>query len=170
MSLNKEPSASSNKEPSASLNKEPSASPNKEPEPPAAQKIALQDFTPDKWIEIRKQLTIGASLGEIASHCLYQGRSGSQLQFLIDNNQTSLYDTTHQQTLGEALSDYFAEPLSVEITFGVAEQETPRAADNREKAERLAEAVDTLNADPSVIKFKQLFDGHLNEQSVRPID
>ena len=169
-SLNKEPSASSNKEPSASLNKEPSASPNKEPEPPAAQKIALQDFTPDKWIEIRKQLTIGASLGEIASHCLYQGRSGSQLQFLIDNNQTSLYDTAHQQTLGEALSDYFAEPLSVEITFGVAEQETPRAADNREKAERLAEAVDTLNADPSVIKFKQLFDGHLNEQSVRPID
>ena len=166
----KEPSASSNKEPSASLNKEPSASPNKEPEPPAAQKIALQDFTPDKWIEIRKQLTIGASLGEIASHCLYQGRSGSQLQFLIDNNQTSLYDTAHQQTLGEALSDYFAEPLSVEITFGVAEQETPRAADNREKAERLAEAVDTLNADPSVIKFKQLFDGHLNEQSVRPID
>ena len=169
-SLNKEPSASSNKEPSASSNKEPSASPNKEPEPPAAQKIALQDFTPDKWIEIRKQLTIGASLGEIASHCLYQGRSGSQLQFLIDNNQTSLYDTAHQQTLGEALSDYFAEPLSVEITFGVAEQETPRAADNREKAERLAEAVDTLNADPSVIKFKQLFDGHLNEQSVRPID
>ena len=165
-----EPSASSNKEPSASSNKEPSASPNKEPEPPAAQKIALQDFTPDKWIEIRKQLTIGASLGEIASHCLYQGRSGSQLQFLIDNNQTSLYDTAHQQTLGEALSDYFAEPLSVEITFGVAEQETPRAADNREKAERLAEAVDTLNADPSVIKFKQLFDGHLNEQSVRPID
>ena len=169
-SSNKEPSASSNKEPSASPNKEPSASSNKEPEPPAAQKIALQDFTPDKWIEIRKQLTIGASLGEIASHCLYQGRSGSQLQFLIDNNQTSLYDTAHQQTLGEALSDYFAEPLSVEITFGVAEQETPRAADNREKAERLAEAVDTLNADPSVIKFKQLFDGHLNEQSVRPID
>ena len=169
-SSNKEPSASLNKEPSASSNKEPSASPNKEPEPPAAQKIALQDFTPDKWIEIRKQLTIGASLGEIASHCLYQGRSGSQLQFLIDNNQTSLYDTAHQQTLGEALSDYFAEPLSVEITFGVAEQETPRAADNREKAERLAEAVDTLNADPSVIKFKQLFDGHLNEQSVRPID
>jgi len=137
---------------------------------PRAQKISLQDFTPEKWIEIRKQLSIGASLGEIASHCLYKGRDGSQLQFLIDNNQTSLYDTAHQQTLGEALSDYFAEPVTVAITFGVAEQETPRAADTREKAERLAQAVDSLNSDPSVIKFKQLFDGHLNEQSVRPID
>ncbi|MDB2480390.1 DNA polymerase III subunit gamma/tau [Porticoccaceae bacterium] len=137
---------------------------------PRAQKISLQDFTPEKWIEIRKQLSIGASLGEIASHCLYKGRDGSQLQFLIDNNQTSLYDTAHQQTLGEALSDYFAEPVTVAITFGVAEQETPRDADTREKAERLAQAVDSLNSDPSVIKFKQLFDGHLNEQSVRPID
>ena len=137
---------------------------------PRAQKISLQDFTSEKWIEIRKQLSIGASLGEIASHCLYKGRDGSQLQFLIDNNQTSLYDTAHQQTLGEALSDYFAEPVTVAITFGVAEQETPRDADTREKAERLAQAVDSLNSDPSVIKFKQLFDGHLNEQSVRPID
>ena len=137
---------------------------------PRAQKISLQDFTPEKWIEIRKQLSIGASLGEIASHCLYKGRDGSQLQFLIDNNQTSLYDTAHQQTLVGALSDYFAEPVTVAITFGVAEQETPRAADTREKAERLAQAVDSLNSDPSVIKFKQLFDGHLNEQSVRPID
>jgi DNA polymerase-3 subunit gamma/tau len=137
---------------------------------PTAQKIALQDFTPDKWIEIRKQLSIGASLGEIASHCLYQGRSGNQLQFLIDSNQTSLYDSAHQQTLAEALSEYFGEAVTVEITFGVPEQETPRAADNREKAERLAAAVETLNSDPSVIKFKQLFDGHLNEQSVRPID
>ncbi|MGB2041434.1 MAG: DNA polymerase III subunit gamma/tau [Porticoccaceae bacterium] len=162
---------------------EPELAPEPEPEPesiaepiepvitePAVQRIALQDFTPDKWIEIRKQLSIGASLGEIASHCLYQERSGSQLQFLIDSNQTSLYDSAHQQTLAEALSEYFGEAVSVEITFGVPEQETPRAADNREKAERLAAAVETLNSDPSVIKFKQLFDGHLNEQSVRPID
>ena len=137
---------------------------------PAVEKIPLEDFTPQNWIDIRKQLTIGASLGEIASHCLYQGRQGNQLRFLIDSDETSLYDTAHQQSLAEALSDYFAEQLSVEITFGVAEQETPRAADIREKSERLAEAVQTLNSDPSVVKFKQLFDGDLDEKSVRPID
>jgi DNA polymerase-3 subunit gamma/tau len=190
-SLNKEqePSASLNKEqePSASLNKEqePSASLNKEQEPSAAfneeppevapqqltiKKISLQDFTPHNWIDIRKQLSIGASLGEIASHCLYQGRQGSQLQFLIDSDETSLYDAAHQQSLAEALSEYFAQPLSVEISFGVAEQETPRAVDIREKSERLAEAVEAINSDPSVIKFKQLFDGTLDEKSVRPID
>jgi DNA polymerase-3 subunit gamma/tau len=161
---NEVPSASfNNEEPSASINKEePSASCNKE--------IPLKEFTPDNWIQLRKQLTIVASLGEIASHCLYLGRSGTELRFMIDSNHNSLYDDAHQAQFSEALSDYFKTPVSVEISLGVAEQETPRAANLREKSERLAEAVETLNSDPAVVKFKQLFDGAVDERSVRPID
>ena len=43
--------------------------------------IPLEHFTSDNWIQLRRQLSIGASLGEIASHCLYLGRSGQQLNF-----------------------------------------------------------------------------------------
>jgi DNA polymerase-3 subunit gamma/tau len=135
---------------------------------PAA--IALERFTPENWIQLRRQLSIGASLGEIASHCLYLGRNGQQLNFLIDSDHNSLYDDPHQLQFSEALSDYFQQPVTVEITLGVAEKETPRAATTREKAERLVEAVDSLNQDPAVVKFKQLFDGVLDERSVRPID
>jgi DNA polymerase-3 subunit gamma/tau len=167
-SANREPSASFNKEaPSASLNEEaPSASVNKEPQ----ESISLEKFTPENWIELRKQLTIVASLGEIASHCLYLGRSGSELRFLIDSNHNSLYDDAHQEQFSEALSDYFKTPVTVQVSLGVAEQETPRAANLREKSERLAEAVETLNNDPAVVQFKQLFDGTVDERSVRPID
>ena len=179
-SLNEEPSALPNQEPSASHieelsvlpNKEPSASPTKEhpAASPIEDRVSLQKFNPNNWIEIRKQLSIGASLGEIASHCLYKGREGSQLNFLIDSDETSLYDSAHQQSLAEALSDYFQQPVTVDITFGVAEQETPRAANIRETSERRALAIDTLNLDPEVIKFKAVFDGALDEKSVRPID
>ena len=175
--VSEEPSAFPNKEPSA--DKEPSASPNKE-EPlaflnkealtaPDNEAISLQDFSPDNWIELRKQLSIVASLGEIASHCLYLGRSGTTLRFLIDSGHNSLYDDPHQEQFSEALSDYFKTPVTVEISLGVAEQETPRAANLREKSERLAEAVETLNNDPAVVKFKQLFDGGVDERSVQPI-
>ncbi|MDA9095839.1 DNA polymerase III subunit gamma/tau [Porticoccaceae bacterium] len=170
--VSEEPSEAYIEEPLASLNEEPSASPTKEH--PAAShvedRVSLQKFNPNNWIEIRKQLSIGASLGEIASHCLYKGREGSQLNFLIDSDETSLYDSAHQQSLAEALTDYFQQPVTVDITFGVAEQETPRAANIRETSERLALAIDTLNSDPEVIKFKAVFDGALDEKSVRPID
>jgi DNA polymerase-3 subunit gamma/tau len=132
--------------------------------------IPLEQFTSDNWIQLRRQLSIGASLGEIASHCLYLGRSGQQLNFLIDSDHNSLYDDPHQQQFSEALSDYFQQPVIVDITLGVAEKETPRAATTREKAERLVEAVESLNRDLAVEKFKQLFDGVLDERSVRPID
>jgi DNA polymerase-3 subunit gamma/tau len=132
--------------------------------------IALERFTPENWIQLRRQLSIGASLGEIASHCLYLGRNGQQLNFLIDSDHNSLYDEPHQEQFSEALSDYFQQPVTVEITLGVAEKETPRAATTREKAERLVEAVNSLNQDPAVVKFKQFFDGALDERSVRPID
>ena len=168
-SPSKEASASPSKEASAFPNKEASASSNKELSVDAAT-IPLQDFSPENWIELRKQLSIVASLGEIASHCLYLGRSGTALRFLIDSGHNSLYDDPHQEQFSEALSDYFKTPVTVEISLGVAEQETPRAANLREKSERLAEAVETLNNDPAVVKFKQLFDGGVDERSVQPID
>jgi DNA polymerase III subunit gamma/tau len=178
--IEQQPLASSVETPSGYTNNEPpSAIPNEDASLPSANKqplavdnsaIPLQKFTPDNWIELRKQLTIVASLGEIASHCLYLGRSGTELRFLIDSDHNSLYDDAHQAQFSEALSEYFKTPVSVDISLGVAEQETPRAANLREKSERLAEAVDTINNDPAVVKFKQQFDGVVDERSVRPID
>ena len=133
-------------------------------------KVSLNEFLPSHWIEVRRQLKIGASLGEIASHCLFTARVDDVLQFIIDDQENSLFDSSHQESLGVALSDYFDHPLTVSINSGVAKDETPRAANIRENNERKAAAVERLNADPSVMQFKQLFNGGLDEQSVESID
>ena len=134
------------------------------------ERVNLNDSSPDNWIEVRSHLNIGASLGEIASHCLYSGRNQDELVFVIDNQENSLYDLSHQDTLGQALSEYFNHALSVVINSGVTQQETPRAASVRDTAERHAAAVDRLNTDAAVVQFKTLFDGSLDESSVKPID
>ena len=133
-------------------------------------KVSLNEFLPSHWIEVRRQLKIGASLGEIASHCLFTARVDDVLQFIIDDQENSLFDASHQESLAVALSDYFDHPLTVSINSGVAKDETPRAANIRENNERKAAAVERLNADPSVMQFKQLFNGGLDEQSVESID
>lgn len=135
-----------------------------------ADNIALDEFTPENWVDVRRQLTIGASLGEVASHCLYLSRQNNELTFMIDDQENSLYDSGHQFSLADALTMYFGQEIKVFINSGLTEAETPRAVDRRETAERHAEAVDMLNQDPSVQRFKQLFDGVLDERSVQPID
>ena len=89
---------------------------------------------------------------------------------MIDDQENSLYDSSHQLGLADALTVYFDQEIKVSINSGLTEPETPRAVDRRETAERHAEAVDMLNEDPSVQRFKQLFDGVLDERSVQPID
>ena len=133
-------------------------------------RVSLNDFSPDNWIEVRSHLSIGASLGEIASHCLYSCRNKDELVFVIDHQENSLYDRSHQDSLALALSDYFNHTLSVVISSGVTQQETPRAASVRDSAERHAAAVDRLNSDAAVVQFKTLFDGSLDESSVKSID
>jgi DNA polymerase-3 subunit gamma/tau len=133
-------------------------------------KINLEALTPDNWVKVHQGLILGGSLGEIASHCLFKQRVGNTLAFVIDQQQTSLYDTAHQQSLAKALSEYFGVALEVEITFGAADKETPRAANIRAKEERLATAIEVLNQDPDLQEFKQRFDACLDEKTVRPID
>jgi len=132
--------------------------------------IALNQLAPNNWLEVHSQLNLGASLGEIASHCLFSERRENQLFFIIDQQQTSLYDSAHQQGLAEALSKYFGVQVSVEISFGVAQKETPRAANIRAKEERLAAAIEVLNQDPDLQEFKKKFDANLDTNTVRPID
>ena len=132
--------------------------------------ITLNQLAPNNWLEVHSQLNLGASLGEIASHCLLSERRENQLFFIIDQEQTSLYDAAHQQSLAEALSDYFGVQVSVEISFGKTQKETPRAANIRAKEERLAAAIEVLNQDPDLQEFKQKFDANLDTKTVRPID
>ena len=136
----------------------------------AKPKIDLHDLCPDNWLKVHSQLNLGASLGEIVSHCLFHEKRENQLLFIIDQQQTSLYDASHQLSLAEALSEYFDEEVTVDISFGVAEQETPRAANIRAKEERLAAAIEALNQDPDLQEFKQKFDANLDTKTVRPID
>jgi hypothetical protein len=133
-------------------------------------RVSLSELEPSNWICVRKQLDIGGSLGEIASHCLFSTRVDQKLFFVLDRAEDSLFDSTHSSSLAKELTDYFGETVTVEIDLGETDRETPRAADIREKSESHAAAVRALNADPAVQQFKKLFDGSLDEASVEPLD
>ncbi len=135
-----------------------------------ADHISLSDFEPNNWIDVRNKIDIGGSLGEIASHCMFKNRIEDTLYFMLDHAEDSLFDSSHSSGLAEVLSAYFGQTVLVEIDSGTVARETPRAAAIREKSESHAAAVQRLNADPAVKKFKELFDGSLDEESVESID
>ena len=134
----------------------------------SAERILWDDFGSDSWVDVYRQLELRASLKEIASHCILVENTGSGLDFIIEEDNASLYNENHQQSLAEVLSHYFAKPIIVRINVGVSSSESPRTILLREQNRISKEALDSLNADPSIAEFKRVFDGTVEVASVVP--
>lgn len=132
--------------------------------------ISLQSLSPEGWPDLYDALPMGGMLGNTASHCILNTISGGNLSFVLDSNESTLYDTSHQQRLAELLSDYFDAAVNVEIVVGTVQGETPAARIMRRKSERLAEAIDSLENDNHVQQIVEYFGGELVKESIRPLD
>ena len=95
---------------------------------------------------------------------------GNTLRFDLDIANSSLYEEGHQQRLADTLSEYFGQPVDVDIEVGAVAMETPQANRLRKKEERQAAALDSLKHDPNVRRVMDVFGGVLLEKTVKPID
>lgn len=131
--------------------------------------ISLEEFTPAHWVGVYQALNIRGVIQSTASNAVLTGREGNQLYFLLDEARASLYEDSHRQRLGDLLSDYFGQPLKVHINIGplAPDHLTPAQAGINERAEKLAQGIATLQADPFVQQLVRDFDGELKIDSVK---
>ncbi|BFM15259.1 DNA polymerase III subunit gamma/tau [Maricurvus nonylphenolicus] len=142
-----------------------------QPEPvPDIEKVSFDQVGPDTWIPVYLGLGVGGVLQSTVSNCLLVGREGNTLHFLLDQNNSMLYDESHQQRLSEMLSNYFGQPVQALISQGAVDRETPAAYAIRLKAERQAQALNAMQTDPLVQQLLQHFDAILQTDTVVPID
>ena len=71
--------------------------------------------------------------------------------------------------LQQALADYFARPLKLNIEQEKIVGDTPAAVAQRQKRERQEQAVASLEKDEFVREVIDLFDAKLIESSIKPL-
>ena len=103
----------------------------------------------------------------LASNCALLRREGNTVFLSIDPRSESVLTRQRKQALADAVSDYFNEALTLDISIGAAAVETPvqeatRVADERLEAERIK-----LEADPNVQALKDMFGAELNTESIK---
>lgn len=136
----------------------------------ATEPCAFKELEPNRWIEIYQGLPVGGVLQNIAANLALVEVRGNTLRFDLDIDNSSLYEITHQQRLAEVLTEYFNQPINVDIEVGVVSLETPQACRLRKREERQAAALDSLQHDPSVRRVMDVFGGVLLEKTVKPVD
>ncbi|WP_339899887.1 DNA polymerase III subunit gamma/tau [uncultured Gilvimarinus sp.] len=138
------------------------------PEPIAM--VSLADTAPLRWPEIYLGLSVGGVMRNTAANCELVGRQGNQLHFILDEQNSSLYDESHQQRLADILNEYYGEPVSVVIQPGQVQTETPAQIATRKQSERYEQAVESVKSDPIVQQLVEHFAATLDEVTVEPID
>lgn len=122
----------------------------------------------DPWLDLYSQLPLGGILQNTAANLALVKHEGDRWHFVIDGEQSALFEEEHQQRLAEVLTNHFGNPQQVAIRTGELPAETPAQRARRIREERQREAVVTLRQDPLVAELLTRFSGQLLEQTVTP--
>ena len=104
------------------------------------------------------------------ANCALINWESLHLQFILDHQQSTLYDTKHQQYLADLLTEYFGHPIEATITLGDVPYETPSQIVIRQRQERQIQAEEAIANDPVVQQLQEMFDGKVVPESIKPID
>ena len=118
------------------------------------------------WHSVIEQLNLSGSARNVASHSVLVDRGEKEWCLHLDETRANLFNERHQQVLARALSDWCGAALSVRVSTGKVEAETPAARAVRMEAERLAEAEVAISKDPRVHQLLEEFEATVVEGSV----
>ncbi|MET0356329.1 MAG: DNA polymerase III subunit gamma/tau [Cellvibrio sp.] len=132
-------------------------------------KVPYEQAQPQDWPEIYLGLGVTGILQSTIANCQLVSRAGNEFHFIVDDNNSTLYDTGHQQRLSDLLSNYFIERVHAKIQVGKITAETPALLAKRHQQERYANAVVAIKTDPIVQQLIEHFGATLREESIQAI-
>ena len=138
-----------------------------EPEPGVSKEIA--QFSPDQWVLLVELIGLTGMTYSIASNTSLES-VGDCWRFHYTIEQKALLSDIHIDRIRESIGHYFNSPVEVEFSLGSYGRETPSQYRDRKRAERLAEAVSSIQNDPIVQSVIERFSASIDLQSVQPID
>ena len=137
--------------------------------PKTLRKVPYEQASPADWTEIYLGLGVTGILQSTVANCQMMSRKGSDFYFVLDNANSTLYDTSHEKRLTDLLSDYFVEQVRAHIQMGEVTAETPSMMAIRLREERLQDAISSIKNDPIVQQLIAQFGATLREETIQPV-
>lgn len=133
----------------------------------------ISELTAQTWPQLYKKLSPQGMLQSIVSHLglVSVASAGQQvrIEFLLDEDCATLYDTAHQQRVAELLSDYFSMSVDVSIKIGKSSLETPAQKIQQERERQQQQAKSIILSSPVVQALQARFDAEIVPGSIKSL-
>jgi DNA polymerase-3 subunit gamma/tau len=140
------------------------------PEAERSASVDISTLTPATWPDMLERLGLLGIVYNIASNCELRNTVGNALDFVLSEGSSSLFNDGHTQKIRLALENYFSSELSVSVTAGPLQGETPAMISERKAQQRQEDAVVALEGDPVLNNLIERFDGELDRASIVPLE
>ncbi len=138
----------------------PSPSPAPAPAPASAAPRPQGLHSAADWERLVASMNLGGLALELARHCALAAWDGARLRLVLDPGHLHLRTAGAEQRLGAAVATALAcDDLRLEIATDAPAAETPAQRRARDDARQLAEAQQTLAADPVAQQLRERFEG-----------
>ncbi len=119
------------------------------------------------WPTLIKQLNLKGITYALAQQCALASYQNNHLSLYLDPKQAVLRSVKQETKLAQALSGYFGQPTTLEITLGEADLSTPARLEQQHKSQRLEQTTAALQEDPTIQALMQTFDAKLQLESIQ---
>ena len=123
------------------------------------------------WNDTIDRLGLQGMVQQLAVNSVLTGRDGNTLLLSLSSQHASLRSDALEQRLCDALQRALGEPVKLKYSVvGELDQETPADVRQRQAEARQQAAVEAINSDPAVQRFRDEFDAQVLTETVRPVE
>ena len=121
------------------------------------------------WNVLLAQLNVQGMARELARNCVLDNFIDGKISLsLAPQHKQFLTNKMAQDKLQAALSDYFAQPVKLQLSVGApVEAATPAVVEQQEKQVRQQTAADAIAQDPFVLEAQAQLDAQIIENSIK---
>ena len=137
---------------------------------PMPSKPSLPVTINSPWHEIVAALTIGGMDKQVASQCVLLKVDGNAISLALSPASAPLLNKDREARIGQAVKDILSVDIKLTIEMKKAEGESPSARDLRISEEKVATAEAIIEDDENVKSLLDTFGGHIQSNSVQPVE
>lgn len=160
----------SSTEPEPGNEKEVPVEASEEPISVAPLRATLAEMNHERWLEIYPDLNVSGIVANVLANCVWQGSQGDKVQLQLDQGQSAVFNEDLLPRISLALTEYFAQPLTVEIAIATTSEETPAGKGQRLREESHQAMIEAFEQDGNVQQLLSRFSGTLARDSITPLD
>lgn len=130
----------------------------------------LRTLTHESWLEVFPSLSVSGIVRNILANTQWEEFSEGILLLRLAEDQSALYSEEILPKLESALTQYFCEPVSLKITVGVVDVETPALKAQRLMKEARLSMVNEFETDTNVRELVDRFAATVETSSIVPLN